>query len=81
MQIPNIVGFTFGVLQMVLYAIYRKWNPPRITDQELKLPQLAHAPKPDVVHHQPNINKKSGDYTNTPILPDRVPVHEIPLPV
>jgi len=32
-QLPNFVGITFGTIQMVLYAIYRKNKP--VNDQKL----------------------------------------------
>ncbi|XVF11469.1 hypothetical protein REPUB_Repub08aG0030500 [Reevesia pubescens] len=34
--IPNVLGFFFGMLQMVLYAIYRKYKP---VIEEVKLPE------------------------------------------
>lgn len=34
-QLPNIVGVTFGTIQMVLYAIYRKSKPVK----DRKLPE------------------------------------------
>ncbi|CAK7336781.1 unnamed protein product [Dovyalis caffra] len=35
--IPNIVGFIFGVLQMILYAIYKNFKP--VVPMDPKLPQ------------------------------------------
>ncbi|MED6187095.1 hypothetical protein PIB30_073088, partial [Stylosanthes scabra] len=37
--LPNIVGVTFGTIQMVLYLIYRKNKPEAVTKDNEKLPQ------------------------------------------
>lgn len=36
-QIPNVLGFVFGLLQMVLYAIYRNYKA--VVVEEVKLPE------------------------------------------
>lgn len=36
-QIPNVLGFSFGVIQMVLYLIYRN---PKKTVEEKPMPEL-----------------------------------------
>ncbi|XP_031277283.1 bidirectional sugar transporter SWEET10-like [Pistacia vera] len=37
--IPNVLGFIFGVFQMVLYMIYK--NPKKVLDQQPKLQELS----------------------------------------
>ncbi|MED6205574.1 hypothetical protein PIB30_018931 [Stylosanthes scabra] len=37
--LPNIVGVTFGTIQMVLYLIYRKNKPVAVSKDNEKLPQ------------------------------------------
>lgn len=34
-QLPNVVGLIFGVLQIALYAMYRKNKPVKQDDQKL----------------------------------------------
>lgn len=38
-QIPNVIGFIFGVLQMVLYLIYK--NSKKVLNQQPKLQELS----------------------------------------
>jgi solute carrier family 50 protein (sugar transporter) len=76
MQLPNVLGFTFGVVQMVLYVFYMNKTPVVAggKDADGKLPTTAAADE----HVLVNIAKLS------PALPERSsgvhPVREMGLP-
>lgn len=38
LQVPNILGFTLGVIQLLLYGIYRNAKPI-VVDEEKKVPE------------------------------------------
>lgn len=64
MQAPNILGFSFGVAQMLLYAIYR--NNKTVNVDEQKLPE--HKTADDIV--------KQINITVLPISEVQVQVNE-----
>ncbi|XVF49560.1 hypothetical protein PTKIN_Ptkin04bG0022500 [Pterospermum kingtungense] len=37
--VPNVLGFIFGVLQMILYAIYKNYPKKMVEDPKLQLPK------------------------------------------
>ncbi|KAK9104089.1 hypothetical protein Scep_020933 [Stephania cephalantha] len=78
--LPNVLGFTFGLIQMVLYAIYKNKN--KIVREDEKLPQsLAEVAKQDKVanceddqaseeeskHDQENKRKGEESYQHLPV--------------
>lgn len=67
LQVPNVLGFVFGVLQMVLYLIYKNCN--RVPeDQQQKLPstvKLETIRSVDRVHSVPDFGEdKQGNDLN-----------------
>ncbi|XP_059304252.1 bidirectional sugar transporter N3-like [Lycium ferocissimum] len=62
---PNVLGFIFGILQMVLYAIYSKKEKNVLKEQ--KLPEIQ---KPEVIvkNENMNANKKLPELTQEQII-------------
>ncbi|XP_060204163.1 bidirectional sugar transporter N3-like [Lycium barbarum] len=60
---PNVLGFIFGILQMVLYAIYSKKEKAILKEQ--KLPEMQ---KPAVIVIDENNNKKLPELTQEQII-------------
>ncbi|CAN4085491.1 unnamed protein product [Withania somnifera] len=62
---PNVLGFIFGVLQIVLYAIYSKKEKAIL--KELKLPEIQ-KPVVMVADENTNANKKLPELTQEQII-------------
>ncbi|PHU13547.1 Bidirectional sugar transporter SWEET14 [Capsicum chinense] len=62
---PNVLGFIFGVLQIVLYAIYRKKE--KVILKEQKLPEIQ-KPAVIVADDNTNANKKLPELTHEQIV-------------
>ncbi|KAE9453617.1 hypothetical protein C3L33_14479, partial [Rhododendron williamsianum] len=64
--VPNVLGFVFGVLQMVLYLIYKNCN--RVPEEQQKLPstvKLETIRSVDRVHSVPDFGEdKQGNDLN-----------------
>ncbi|KAG5617620.1 hypothetical protein H5410_017444 [Solanum commersonii] len=62
---PNVLGFIFGILQIILYAIYSKKEKSIIKEQ--KLPEMQ---KPEVIVKDENMNanKKLPELTQEQII-------------
>jgi len=58
-QIPNILGFIFGILQMVLYLIYR--NPKKNEVAEPKTQELSEQYRSDINIAMPKLNEGGND--------------------
>ena len=37
MQLPNTLGFVFGIIQMVVYLIYRNATPVKAKELDMKI--------------------------------------------
>ncbi|KAL3571312.1 hypothetical protein D5086_028561 [Populus alba] len=57
--IPNILGFIFGILQMVLYLIYR--NPKKNEVAEPKTQELSEQYCSDINIAMPKLNEEGGN--------------------
>lgn len=58
-QLPNIVGLSFGVVQMALYAMYRKNKPV----QDQKLPEH----RGDLINENNNVDQEKQEVVNIEI--------------
>jgi len=70
LQLPNVVGFIFGVAQMILYGVYRKYDKE---SQKQKLPEQIKDSSP-VKQSNEEIHPINSLPTNDTTLPQ--PVHD-----
>lgn len=66
MQLPNVLGFVFGIAQMLLYIIYKKKKnvvvEPTVPEHILKIAELITTPASELqVSIEENDRKKKGN--------------------
>ncbi|CAN0915889.1 Bidirectional sugar transporter SWEET10 [Linum grandiflorum] len=63
--VPNILGLTFGILQMVLYLIYRKTTPAPATKKAVETKEVGPATVQVVI----DVAKLGGEQPNKQVIP------------